>query len=99
MRTKKLIEECVSDAVIVDYEHLEPSINLPDPGDHHVMASAIKGRVDAIITHNLKDFPDAQRHRATLKKPPKTVGEYLDILAKQGLVQTVVRLLEFEHVL
>ena len=30
---------------------------MPDPGDHHVLASAIKAQVEIIVTYNLKDFP------------------------------------------
>ena len=32
---------------------------LPDADDRHVLAAAIVGRCDVIVTQNLKDFPDA----------------------------------------
>lgn len=42
---------------ITGYKDFIDSINLPDQGDRHVLAAAIVGRVDAIITFNLKHFP------------------------------------------
>jgi len=44
---------------VTGYEDLIPGLHLPDPGDRHVLAAAIRGRADVIVTMNLKDFPDA----------------------------------------
>ncbi len=43
---------------IVGYESIVDSISLPDPNDRHVLAAAIKGEAQVIITANLKDFPN-----------------------------------------
>jgi hypothetical protein len=47
------------DALVTGYETLIPSLRLPDDNDRHVLAAAIVGRCDVIVTANLKDFPEA----------------------------------------
>jgi hypothetical protein len=42
---------------VTGYEDLIPGLQLPDPDDRHVLAAAIHGRADVIITMNLRDFP------------------------------------------
>ena len=49
----------VPDCLVTNYEKLANSIELPDPGDRHVVAAAIVGHADAIVTFNIKDFPQA----------------------------------------
>jgi predicted nucleic acid-binding protein len=119
-RTRDLMDANVRDAKVVGYEWLIDSIDLPDPNDRHVLAAAIKVGANAIVTTNLKDFPDCElskydveaihpddfiyyqidlspavtceaikRQRKSLKSPAKTVDEFLSILQKQQLPQTV----------
>jgi hypothetical protein len=39
------------------WKTLAPTLKLPDDGDVHVLAAAIVGHADCIVTTNLKDFP------------------------------------------
>lgn len=47
------------DASVHGWEPLIPKLELPDPNDSHVLAAAIAGRADLIVTNNLRDFPPA----------------------------------------
>ena len=44
-------------AEIEAYHHLIPVLELPDENDRHVLAAAIIGKCDGLITCNTKDFP------------------------------------------
>ena len=58
-RTRALMNKAVRGCLVEGYEGLIPSlIGLPDKNDRHVLAAAIAGHCDCIVTQNLKDFPD-----------------------------------------
>lgn len=52
-----LMNASVPDCLVTNYENLANCIELPDPDDRHVVAAAIVGHADAIVTFNIKDFP------------------------------------------
>ena len=43
--------------LVSGYEPLIEGLKLPDPGDRHVLAAAIKSGAQVIVTRNLKHFP------------------------------------------
>ena len=119
-RTRMLMDLHAQDALVTGYEDLIEGLRLPDPNDRHVLAAAIRGRADVIVTLNVRDFPRdvltpfgleaqhpdefvvhlldlasgivmaaAERHRESLKNPAKTVDEYLEMLEREGLTETV----------
>lgn len=58
-RTRDLMDTATRDSLVTGHHGLIPSLRLPDPDDRHVLAAAIVGRCDAIVTWNPRDFPDA----------------------------------------
>jgi predicted nucleic acid-binding protein len=57
-RTRSLMNCSVRDCLVTGYEQIEQSLELPDAKDRHVLAAAIVGHAQVIVTFNLKDFPD-----------------------------------------
>jgi transposase InsO family protein len=53
------MREAFDDSLITGWEDLEGGLSLPDKDDRHVIAAAIKGGAQTIITANLADFPAA----------------------------------------
>ncbi len=54
-----MINNAVEDCLITGYEHIIEGLQLPDLNDRHVLAAAIRAGAAAIVTMNLKDFPDS----------------------------------------
>ncbi len=47
-RTRMLMDQHATDALVTGYQELIPSLQLPDPNDRHVLAAAICSRADVI---------------------------------------------------
>lgn len=58
-QTRDLMNQATRDCLVTGYQTIISSLELPDPDDRHVLAAAIVGRCDVIVTQNLKDFPEA----------------------------------------
>ena len=56
-RTRQLMNTNVRDCLVEGYQSLIPALELPDPGDRHILAAAIRANASVIVTFNLKDFP------------------------------------------
>lgn len=59
-RTRTLMDMHVPDALVTGHNNLIAGLNLPDPSDRHVLAGAIRGNADVIVTNNLRDFPASE---------------------------------------
>jgi predicted nucleic acid-binding protein len=56
-RTRSLMDQAVRDCLVTGYADLAESLILPDLDDRHVLAAAIHGGAEVIVTFNLSDFP------------------------------------------
>lgn len=56
-RTSALMNKAIPDGLVTDYEDLIEGLRLPDPGDRHVLAAAIRCNAGVIVTFNERDFP------------------------------------------
>jgi PIN domain len=80
-RTRDLMNANVRDCLVTGYEDLIDAVTLPDPDDRHVLAAAIRGRADVIVTFDLDDFPaDAlQPYGIDAQHPDDFVTHLLDL--------------------
>ncbi|WP_018952670.1 PIN domain-containing protein [Thioalkalivibrio sulfidiphilus] len=80
-RTRSLMNSHVRDCLVTGFEHLIPSVELPDPDDRHVVAAAIHSGASLIVTFNLKDFPaeQLQRYNLAAQHPDDIIFDLLDL--------------------
>lgn len=80
-RIRTLMNSKVPGSIVTGFEGLISSIELPDADDRHVVAAAIQTRAEAIITFNLKDFPDKElsKYGITALHPDEFISNLLDI--------------------
>ncbi|MFM9962383.1 MAG: PIN domain-containing protein [Planctomycetaceae bacterium] len=79
-RTKSLMNAAVRDCLVTGFHELVATLHLPDPDDRHVLAAAIRAKATAIVTFNLRDFPDKllAPHGITAVHPDGLLSSLLD---------------------
>lgn len=90
-RLPRIVERmnaAIPDCLVEGYEMLVATLELPDPDDRHVLAAAIVGHADALVTFNLKDFPVAalDRFRIEPRHPNEFVLDQLELSPYDALV-------------
>ena len=75
--------DMIHDSLVTGFEHLIPSVELPDADDRHVVAAAIHGGASLIVTFNLKDFPPdrLKPYNLTAQHPDDFIFDLLDLHA------------------
>ncbi len=81
-RTRDFMNQATRDCLVTGYETLISSLELPDPQDRHVLAAAIVGRCDAIVTFNLRDFPETAvtPFEIEVQHPDAFLSSHLDLM-------------------
>jgi predicted nucleic acid-binding protein len=69
------------DALVTGHEHLEPDMR-NHPGDRHVLAAAVHGGADVVVTNNLIHFPLEEMDRHGIGR--MTADEFLLDLLEQN---------------
>ena len=93
-RTRAVMDGHFPEAVVTEYAAFAGDLDLPDPGDRHVLAAE---HPDAFIVGLLETDPDSalaavRGHRAALRRPSRTAGEHLAAIERLGLHRTVALL-------
>ena len=80
-RTRDLMNSAVRDVLVTGYESLVEGLALPDRGDRHVLAAAIRCGAQVIVTFNLRDFPAEflEPYSIEAKHPDAFVLDALDL--------------------
>jgi hypothetical protein len=75
------MKRAVPDCLVTGFEALVDGLTLPDPNDRDLVAAAICAGAQAIVTFNLKDFPDdtLASYNVEAKHPDDFVLETIDL--------------------
>ena len=78
--TRALMDEHFPEALVTGYEARCAGLDLPDAGDIHVLAAAIEGGADLILTRNLRHFPAAgiAPHGLAARNPDDFIADLID---------------------
>ncbi|HEV2960753.1 MAG TPA: PIN domain-containing protein [Candidatus Angelobacter sp.] len=75
VRRLRVMQEAFPEAMVVIPPKLEETFDCPDKDDRHVVACAVKGQANAIITLNKKDFPpECLEERSPLPRSGRIPG-------------------------
>ena len=78
--TRDMMNHAVPDGLVGGYEGWMPDLQLPDADDRHVLAAAIEGGADVIVTFNIRDFPSSvlEPWGIALQRPDEFIHALMD---------------------
>lgn len=85
------INNAVPNSLVSGYESLISTLSLPDKNDRHVLAAAIKCGAQAIVTNNLKDFPEKSLNSYDIEALDADTFFCLQLGLSQGKVLSAVK--------
>jgi hypothetical protein len=109
--TRRLMETALPGARLDGYQDLIPRIDLPDPGDRHVVAAGVVAGASLILTWNQRDFPtgELKKHGLRVQDPDDFLADLHDMSpelivaslanARRNLSRSHVSTLDFVGVL
>jgi len=80
-KTRDKMNTSVRDCLVENYQHLIPTLILPDVNDRHILAAAIHSNSSVIVTYNMKDFPKeiTGQHGIEAQHPDEFVINLIDL--------------------
>ena len=89
-RRRAFMDQAIDHDLIEGYERHIANLNLPDPDDRHVLAAAIEGAAEIVLTYNLRDFPAAALSNFGISALHPYVFLCRQITAEPALVMEVI---------
>jgi hypothetical protein len=90
-KTRDLMN-AIPDCLVFGYEPLEAGLKLSDRDDRDVLAAALHGGAQAIVTYNLTDFPESvlNEHKVIALHPDEFLVD-LDLAIVQASVHRILQ--------
>ena len=88
----EFLQRTVPDCLVKGYEGLIGAFELPDPGDRHVAAAAIKAGAQVIVTRDGRGFSQEflDQYDMCLKDPDDFLADLVDLPRAGGVMHQII---------
>lgn len=92
------MERAFPEALVETADSIVTIPDLPDPGDVHVIAAAVKTQAAVIVTDNIRDFPDSilSRYALFARTADDFIADAIDLDQPRALVAVEAMRLRFQ---